>query len=171
MPRPLPEERTISGKLAIMAIGLVAVAAVVGAWLYHAGVQRRALAFWEPANARLLVRARQVDAERLAPSGEADRSGARMVATAAGFVHLRSALIHDASFDWSASPPTPPPGWRWRLSFADEGQTAVVRFSDDCRWVESSTGQVGRLIDPIAKEAHVLLEREFSGGQQATPAD
>ncbi len=120
------------GKLVTVGIVLVAVAAASTAWWYSSVRGKHALAFWG-GPAAFLIRTsewtelwRFADAGDDAPasvvSGSVGKSNVERfdVSRAPGLVHLRQALISDASYDWTETLPDGAPNWQFALHFRDD---------------------------------------------------
>jgi hypothetical protein len=138
-----------SGKLLILAMVGIGLAAAGASWWFRYSATHRAAEFWGPEAARLIrdadkivlcrVRANDEDADSAAdtlllPDGIARRTVVcRNVSAAPGVTHLRNALLEDHSFDWPATSELPPAGWRWCLAFHDTSarEDVYVWFSPD----------------------------------------
>ncbi len=138
----------VQGKVAILAIVFLGVAASIGSCVYYARLQQRPLALWGSEPARLMLRAPQALAYKLEPAeGEAaagagmivDVAGERLrlvgkrdVTQAPGFSHIRQSFVHNASFDWEAAPGDCQPRWTHALRFVDGEQSATMLFAFNC---------------------------------------
>ena len=139
-----------SGKLVIIGIVIVALAAAGTSWWFRYNATHRAVRFWGPEAAVLIRDAPKVTLFRM-PSAEIvrlaedDAARARFddsaydITKARGLVHLRNALLDDRSFIWPRSgEPWPNPVsdiGHWYLSFHDpqSSNTVLMMFSKDCR--------------------------------------
>ena len=146
------EAGLVSGRWAILAVVVVALAGSVGGFWYHASLQRRPLAFWGTATARLILQAPKVDALWLAPTlasaaAEGDETLARGderwaivevadISRAPGLSHLRQALVHDRSFVWNDAARRAVPRWDRALRFGEGANVAVV-------YLDTASGQIG----------------------------
>jgi len=152
----------VQGKVAILAIAFLGIAASVGSCVYYARLQQRPLALWGPESARLMLRAPTAlaynlapvsDDEKAAPSDLIDIAGQRFrlvnqrdVSRAPGFSHIRQSFVHDASFDWNETPNNCQPTWTHALRFVDGDKSATIVLAFDChRAALAST-------DPAAKD-------------------
>jgi hypothetical protein len=166
----------VSGKLVIVVISLLALAAAGASWLFRYTATHRAAAFWGPQGSVLIREAELVELFDLggtANDGESSDRASRIVlgddayvilrrldiSTARGLVHLRHALLDDRSFTWPSRDDIPSADWRWGLRFSMRGSgpfvlEQTVWFTSDCRLmsVEGHRGGTGRSIscEPIA---------------------
>jgi|GEM_PF-4768162 len=145
----------VQGKIAILAIVLLGVAASIGSCVYYARLQQRPLALWGSEPARLMLRAPKAVQYTVEPVGEqgvnqpadAQASDApvvylqgkawrlideREVTRAAGFSHIRQSFVHDASFDWDAAQGDCQPDWTHALRFVEGERTATILFAFNC---------------------------------------
>ena len=146
-----------SGKLVILAMIALALAAAAASFWYHRATGARALEFWGPEAARHIARAPLIDVweiggqegrpphktQRVAVAGAAivrqwDASHAR------GVGNIRRTLIEDASYDWTRRSHV---GGRWRyhLRFSDEHGHAHVWLSDEGTAAPKPDGPVVQL--------------------------
>jgi hypothetical protein len=169
--------KQLSGKLVIVGILGVALAAAGTSWWFRYSATRRAAEFWGPRASMLIRNATLVELIELAPSAElGDTSGAFVytvvlgdesyffrrrfdVSNARGLVHLRHALLEDRSFNWPSRDDIPDADWRWGLRFTASGSGPFVLeqsiwFSSNCRYLmpDGRTDETGRIIScqPIA---------------------
>src|SRR5688572_12189392 len=122
---------TLSSRLIILGMLLLAGATSAAAIWYLRGLSQRSMSFWGPAAGELILQSPQVEALRLAPaeSSTSPPGGERLtiddrtfdviqrrdISQARGLVNVRRALMQDASYDWSAPPPDPPVRWSYAL--------------------------------------------------------
>jgi hypothetical protein len=155
----------VSGKLTIVAILALALAAAAASWWFRYNATHRAATFWGPAS-RLIRDAKVVEFYQFKPSGRAEteieellrffdtRFDARDVSSLPGLTHLRNALLEDSSYIWPPLPRTPKDPWRWVLVFRDEPgvSAAVLAFSPDWRLVTNCKDPLGKNVscEPIA---------------------
>jgi hypothetical protein len=142
--------KSASGKLVIIGILGVALAAAGVSWWFRYKGTHRAIEFWGPEAAILIRDAPKVTLFRM-PSPDVMRltlydpvrasldDSARDISQARGLVHLRHALLEDRNFGSPAASEQRPvinnnTGY-WLLSFYDRKtqKTAIVLFSEDCR--------------------------------------
>lgn len=135
------------GKLVILAIFAVALAATALAVWFQYEQGRRALQFWGRDNALLISYAPDVELLRVAVADantpatlETLKIDGRLVAVtevrkvshAPGFLHARHALIEDASFNWDQSRGDCTPHWDYVLRFTDGDRQALVALDCGC---------------------------------------
>jgi hypothetical protein len=153
---PDPRVSNVSGKIVILAIVAVALAAAGTSWWFRYNATRKTAEFWGAEVTRLIRDAPHVELLRLAPSASENEPGevldfrgekyklvARIDASAApGMTHLRNALLEDRSFDaynivfeWS------PHHWRWALVFRNRRESATILFAEDCMYTTLSQGR------------------------------
>jgi hypothetical protein len=151
----------VSGKIVILAILGVGLAAACLSWWFRYHATHRAAKFWGPESVQLI---------RDAPGVffETRQGGARDVSSSRGLLHLRSALLEDSSFRW---PPRSVPSeieWQHVLLFRDEasGQSFPLCFSSDLQWVRSQGAETMLSCEPIARSLREMFrefERQNSG--------
>jgi hypothetical protein len=142
-----------SGKLVIIGIVTVALAAAAASWWFRYAATHRAADFWGPHTTRLIRDAPTVELFQFAPptklapssSGAAALLGdatARDLSRAPGLIHLRNALLEDRSYRWPPQPMRPNDRWQWALRFRarPSDDAAILFFSPD--W--TSVGTPGR---------------------------
>jgi hypothetical protein len=168
-----------SGKLVIIGLVAIGLAASLAALWYHRQSGRRALDFWGTQTAVLIARAPEVEALELRPADEqaADQDNAPtpdarpddrpiqrlgiggrfyLVARAAdasqarGAGNIRRAMVLDATYQWDSEPAVKRPRWRYALEFRDGPQAAIVLFDFDSGQLGSTTGTKTVAIDPAA---------------------
>jgi hypothetical protein len=138
----------VQGKVAILAIAFLGVAASVGSFFYYARLQHRPLALWGPEQARLMLRAPKALAYQLEAAPEVEpAAGAnvieiggqrlrlvdeRDVTQSPGFSHIRQSFVHDASFDWDAPADDCQPRWTHALRFIEGEQSATILLAFNC---------------------------------------
>lgn len=149
-----------SGKLLVIGFFLVGFILAGGAILYHFNKTRWAMGFWGTENARLIVRAPEVDLFRVSeqpdssksPTSEPETSGPvwqldgetlqvveqRPITDAPGLIHMRMALVEDANFDITAEPPADRT-WDYVFRFKDAQNSLLIV-------VDSNRGLVRQLI-------------------------
>jgi len=167
-----------SGRLVIVAILVLGVAAGAFAVWYQQQQSRQALRFWGTEGASLIARAPHVEAVWLelagkqaadcddsleVPGGTACVRQRQDVDRTPGISNLRRALMQDATFQWSAEPPEGA-DWEFALRFFDEGQSTVLLF-DLARGAcaEASTSR-SVVLDPAAtKDLSDFFAEQFGG--------
>lgn len=157
-----------SGKLFIVGVFVVALATAGASWWFRYSATHRALQFWGPTAARLIR-----DAPRVTLRSEDANTLPRDISTAHGLTHLRTALLEDRSYDWSAAGP-PNTNWSNSLVFEEtEGAEprVVILLSPDFNWAAngSAADPAGHAIStsPIAKG----LETFFHDESQQAPSE
>jgi hypothetical protein len=145
--------KNVSGKLVIITIVAVALAAAGTSWWFRYSATHRAAEFWGPKEARLIRDAPVVQFWVHEPPGNlktvvealistdavVDPATVRDIDKARGLVHLRNALLDDRSFNWPPTPPKPGVRWGWVLSFRNdaENEGTVILLSSDCKQIAS----------------------------------
>jgi hypothetical protein len=158
----------VQGKVAILAIAFLGVAASVGSCVYYARLQQRPLALWGSEPARLMLRAPTVLAYNLAPASDQEKAAPsdlieidgqrfrlvnqRDVSRAPGFSHIRQSFVHDASFTWDAAPDDCQPTWTHALRFVEGDSSATVVLAFDCQRAALATA------DPAAKDNPTVVD-------------
>jgi hypothetical protein len=145
------DSAAVSGKLLIVGILIVGIAAAASSWWFRYNATHRAAEFWGTGSAILIRDAPQVmliivpsDAAR----GLASNTGASQarsvrrefdVSQSHGLTHLRNALLEDHNFVWPARDQVQiavdgPLDWKWILEFRDpeKGNLAAVQLTKDC---------------------------------------
>lgn len=184
------------GKLVIVTMLLVALAAVGFSTWYHYQGQHRAQDFWGTTSAVLIAEGKHVRALQLsdspletvsdeastteslaAPSIEFDgftwKVLAAMDATAArGIGNVRRALVLDTTFDWRSPPSEGEPNWQYGLEFNDGKNWATVLFDFDTRQVALTGGRKVALLDPAAADDwRVFFGEQFSDEPGQAPEE
>lgn len=116
------------GKIAIVVMLSLAVAAAGFAWYQNYQRSVRARSFWGDSAATIRF-AKRVEAFHV----EGDEPGeATDISTAPGLLNARTALMSDDAFDWSVAPFTPLPSsqWRYGVRFVSDGNIVTLLFSD-----------------------------------------
>jgi len=167
-----------SGKLVIIGILTVALAAAGVSWWFRFNVTHRAAEFWGPKTARLIRDAPVVRFWLQSPptqlpaliesqtSTDTDTHSAaiRDITNAHGFIHLRNALLDDRSFQWPPKPPASDATWKWIVSFHSDGaqEQAILVLTSDCKFV-ADFHRPGEVLscEPIAKGLEEVFT-EFS---------
>ncbi len=140
----------VSGKLVIICILAVALAAAGASWWFRYNATHRAAEFWGGEDARQIRDAPTVALWRLNPPPDStfldESSGTYTlvhpddkhdISTARGLIHLRNALLDDRSYHWPPQPPAPGTRWKWSMVFrnnAAQDDTMLI-FSADCKSV------------------------------------
>jgi hypothetical protein len=161
-----------SGKLVILGMLAVALAAAAFAWWrqYHLG--RRSLEYWGAEGARLIRAAPQVELVKLSgAAAEAPPNSLRRdVSQARGLVHARQALISDASFLWGDKPSTTP-AWEYALVFRDGSRefTVLLDLSRDLAGSGALRAPV-RLGPTLSQGLRQFLAEQITPGSDTWPA-
>ncbi len=153
VPAP-PSGSAASGKLVIIGILAVALAAAGISWWFRFHTTHRAAEFWGPEAAQLIRDAPTVmlstfstpvttqSTKIVSPvRGDygAEPQVRHNVTSAKGLVHLRNALLEDQSFNWPSQPTSPFMQWEQALIFSDSnmGRSVYVLFSPELKLVAS----------------------------------
>jgi hypothetical protein len=135
-----------SGKLVIIGILGIALAAAGASWWFRYTSTHRAAQFWGREVAQLIRDASGIELCRLQivepvqPQYSALQSqliDCHDISKLPGITHLRNALLEDRSFRWPTSSVKPDAPWKWVLRFQDEStkDEARIYFSSDWRYV------------------------------------
>lgn len=120
---------SMRGKLAIVVMLSLAVAAAGFAWYqnHQRSVQARAL--WG-SHAATIRFANKVEAFHARESD--DPADAIDISSAPGLLNARTSLMSDDSFDWSVKPFTSEPSsqWQYGVRFRHDGDAVTLLFSD-----------------------------------------
>jgi hypothetical protein len=180
--------KNASGKLVILGILSVAVAAAGTAWWFRYNATRRAAIFWGSAESQLIRDASRVDLcilgaakvqmDAFAPfeleSGE-DVYVSRQfeISSAGGLSHLRNALLEDRSYVWPSQALDLEPDWKWMLAFRDEtrGRRIFILFTSDCSQMAQLGHDLSKVLTstPIAAGLREVFA-ELSNDPQAESA-
>jgi hypothetical protein len=180
-----PQDRTISGRLVIVVLLMLGTMGTVGSTWYRLHSQQRPIQLWGQGPANLMLNAAIVEAMQLVPAGSDEAAGAmkhlsfngqryavvaqREVSGAPEFVHVRQALIHDASFDWSDTGQCKPV-WQYGLEFSNGAESTLVLLAPDCgRALLVDTG-ASASIRPVMPGIVRLMEEQFPPKAAAPPA-
>ncbi len=128
---------SISGKLVIISILLVALLGAGISWYFRYSATHRAARFWNTGSAVLIRDAPQVTLHRMPATDEAKSS--IDISQGRGLMHLRNALLEDHNFVWpeldqAEIAVNEPLDWKWILEFRDPTSNKVVaiQFTKDC---------------------------------------
>jgi hypothetical protein len=133
------------GKLTIIAILVVALAAATFAWWWRATSQRRIREFWGQTAQQTISFAKRVEAFKL-PNADADSKPLRErieqlppeafvdITHAPGLIHAKHSLLEEASFEWEAPPPSQAKeNWNYGVRFQNGTETVTVLFDFEQR--------------------------------------
>jgi len=185
--------RGISGKLLILAVVTLALAAAAASWWFRYAATHQAAQFWGREFTRLIRDAPYVTLIQMERTPAPDLSGfsifdlpegvtageswrivsERDISSAAGLTHLRAALLEDRSFDWPVPDSPPATDWKVQLQFRDsmdaDAASVTVFFSPQFRWAFAANERdsTNRAIScrPIAKG----LQTFFADERQSPP--
>jgi hypothetical protein len=125
-----------SGKLLILAVFAVGLAAAAASWWFRYAATHRAAEFWGPTAVRLIR-----DAPRVTLRTDSTQDEPLDISDHKGITHLRNALLEDRSYDWTAVG-LPDTDWANSLVFErSEGAEprVVVLFSPDFQWAANGS--------------------------------
>jgi hypothetical protein len=167
----------VSGKLVIIGIVGLALAAAGASWWFRYSATHRAAQFWGPEGARLIRDAPTVYLVKL-PVSEPPHSlvgpvgVAYNISKARGLLHLRNALLEDRSFDWTrlGTGKTSNGNFlgQWELLFCDDksAERFNILFTADCRCAairaEDFDPQWTISTEPIAAGLHTIFDEFWS---------
>lgn len=175
---PPPESQETparSGKLAILAIGITAVALGGFAVWYHYQQGRRILQLWGPESAQRIRHAAEVELLELASTRDGDSGGAEetmrlgsqevritrrtSITRRPGLVHARHALIQDSSYDWSPQPEDrAAPNWDFALRFRDASGQVTLAFDTGRRSVLLIEDGTSARMTPVIERLHKYVQ-------------
>lgn len=176
------------GKLVIVAILTLALAAASFSLWYHYQGGHRSSDFFGTPTAELFVAAPEAVALRLeaAPQVEPEFEGMEPeppegpaiefnnqfwkvtgeadVIKAKGMLNIRQALVQDACYEWRAEKPKQPANWQYALEFNDGKLWATVLFDFDLRQVALAGGKRTATLDPAisANWKQFFEEQQFA---------
>jgi hypothetical protein len=116
------------GKIAIVVMLGLAIAAAGFAWWQNYQRSVRARAFWRESAATIRF-AKKVQAFGVNSGGEPFEPVD--ISTAPGLLNARTALMSDDAFDWSAEPGGVEPQWKYCVRFVAGEETVTLLFSED----------------------------------------
>ncbi|HVT29784.1 MAG TPA: hypothetical protein VHE81_17330 [Lacipirellulaceae bacterium] len=177
----------ISGRLLLLGFAFIVLAGATLVWWFQYSATHRAAEFWGPEASLLIRDATQVEFVELQISrpDEAKKNPSQLVVIddqtytyvrrqdishAHGLLHLRFALLRDASFLWPPHSGKPGTTWRWGIEFshrqsASRAPSRTIYFSSDCQsMMRDQRGQRSAPVlscEPIAAGLREMFE-EFS---------
>jgi hypothetical protein len=136
------------GKIAIVLMLGLAVAAAGFAWYQNYQRSVRARAFWGEQAATIRF-AKKVEAFRLGADAE-QILDAVDISGAPGLLNARTSLMSDDAFDWSVEPFTPEPSrpWNCGVRFVGENDSVTLLFSEASDWMLVSERNRAVTLDP-----------------------
>jgi hypothetical protein len=174
------------GKLVIVVICLIALAAAIAARWYLSGQSRRALRFWGAETARLIIQAPQVELLRIAPADDVDADQQlesqeiltiqgrdfRVVESrdgrqAPGLINVRRGLVTDTSFgqldivDRNNRIP-----WSHAIRFQDGSESVVVAIAFELQQVVRVGDDKRASVAPVAEGLKRFFEERLPGPSQ-----
>jgi hypothetical protein len=150
------------GKIAIVAMLGLAVAAAGYAWYQNYQRSVRARAFWG-AQAATIRFAKNVEAFRVV-AGD-DRVSVTDIGNAPGLLNARTSLMSDDAFDWSVDSFKPEPSGDWRLGvrFVHNDDVVTLLFSDQSDlMLVSERGQAVKLDSKTAAGWRSYLKKALA---------
>ncbi len=167
----------------VIILGMLFLGCAVGGlsvWLHHE-MSRRPLGWWSSDARELIQTAPRVDALRLAAppaTGEdvltigseryAVVSRIQNLQDVDGMSHLRDALLEDANFDWTATPPAKPPQWQYGLELRDGGRRLTVVFDFNAGALGSTDSDRTLKIAKVAQGWQEFFAERFPAAQQGS---
>ena len=173
------------GKWLIVAMISVGLAAGGITWWYQYRQSVRVIELWSPEVTYQIRMAPECQLLRLTstPTGEGigvlDIDGAiwgitqvQDISKAAGIVHARQALIHDASYDWTAAPPaTSSGGWTEAIRFQEGAQQTTLLFDLEQGIVRNQADQQTSRITPLIRAGlRTFFDEQWADDSSASPA-
>lgn len=132
------------GSLAIVVIFGVAVCAAAFAVWYQFDQQRRSLEFWGNDTATIIRHTRHVEVLRFSKIDDKTKDSilidgarfaivsSRQIDAMAGLVHVRHALISDASYEWENASRDSDPKWEFGFRFTRDNFSVVIAVDSSC---------------------------------------
>ena len=140
------------GKLAVLAMLGLAVAAAAFAWFWNYRRGERCLALYGSEAAALIRTAKTVEILEVDPQSPAEVLRRIDISQAPGLLNARTALLDDASFEWNSPPPA-------------SGQSGLlIRFADGNREVLLRLDHAQRSLEVITNGKSATLKEKTSGG-------
>ena len=165
------------GKLVIVALVAIGLAAALFSQWYHRQSGRRALEFWGTETAVLIAQAPEIEVfelqaadvppsahdQRVTPERQADsrpiqRLGiggrsyrvvrAKDASHARGVSNIRRAMVLDATYQWDAAAAAEKPAFQYAIEFRDGDRGAIVFFDFDRGQVGSTGSTTTVALDP-----------------------
>jgi hypothetical protein len=180
------------GKLAVLLMLAVALAAAGFAWWWNVERTKRSLALYGADGAWLVRNGRVVEILKIVPRNEDDlpaedqpEGGSLMlgdskfavaarydVSRVKGLVHARAALVDDPSYEWDAPPiATQSDAFPWLVRFADERGEIYLAIDPGKRQLTVLPGgERVRLIPKIADGWQSFLDRHAAPTRPPEPA-
>lgn len=159
-----PPSATGGGRLAVLAILLVGLAAASVAWIVNYQRSRKTIEFFGAEGAALVRTAPRVELLRAAPDAAVDLSHAP------GLLNARSALLSDDRFDWKATPRLDSP--LFTVRFSDAQRSIDVTFDFENRTLQaSSTGKVAVLQSKMSEGWRQYLAKQLEPQAGQLPAE
>ena len=140
------------GKLVILIIFGLGLAATAFSWCYRVQSGNQALRFWGSDAAGLIRHAPRVELLLLDPAESSRTTGATTflaigrrrvpitsrpdISQAPGLLHARQALLEDASFAWDDSGNREPLDWRFAFRFSDRGKQCTIALDSACLYAQ-----------------------------------
>jgi hypothetical protein len=165
------------GKLAVLSMLGLALAAAAFAWWWNVTSKKQSLAFYGPEAAQLIGKARTVELIQVEPAASGDTRelltvhhqkfalvSRHYVSQAPGLIHARTALLDDASYEWHAPIRLTQP--LFLVRFADADRETLLAIDATARLLtRCDTGATVRLNPKIASGWQTFAERHL--GQAA----
>lgn len=157
----------VSGKLVIVGIIALALAASGTSWWFRYAATHKTVKLFGPEAARLIRDARNITLFELEPAALASigsvadriehRSGGQDISKLPGITHLRNALLEDRSYDWTIAPKAATTAWKWGLLFDSErtSESTTLLFSADWQTMAHADSVVS--CRPIAGGLQTML--------------
>jgi len=147
------------GKLAVLAMLGLALAAAAFAWFWNYRRGERCLAFYGSEAAALIRTAKTVELLEVDPQSPAEVLRRIDISHAPGLLNARTALLDDASFVWNSSPPASSQSGRL-VRFADGSREVLLRLDHSQRSLEIvSTGKAATLDEKTSSGWDAFLRR------------
>jgi hypothetical protein len=178
------------GKLAVLAMFAVALAAAMFAWWWNYSRRQQCLAFYGPQAALLIRTAEDVELIELAPDSDQSAVGSvdrltvgdraylikriTTIGQAKGLIHARTSILDDASFIWDAAPDDCAGQVPYAIRFTDYATDAraTVAFDFGCQrlWYVDQQ-KSARLIPKVAQGWESFLKRQAAAAEKDTKSN
>ena len=170
------------GKWLIVAMISAGLAAGGIAWWYQYRQSVRVIELWSPEVTYQIRMAPDCQLLRLTSNPAGDGEGVlevdgvlwgitqtQDVSKALGIVHARQALIHDASYDWTANPTASSPAWTEAIRFQEGSEQTTLLFDLEQGIVRNQANeQTGRITPLIQTGLRTFFDEQWADDPSVT---
>jgi hypothetical protein len=168
---------SISGRILILGVVFVALAGAAVVWWFQFNATHRAAEFWGPEASILIRDAPQVEFVELQPTRREEAANNPLqsvvisdhaytfvrrhdISHAHGLLHLRYALLRDASFLWPPRRVKSATTWQWGLRFSDSHSELAPQSFATSRTIYFSSDLQLMMRDQRGEKASPVLSSE-----------